>query len=123
MWAGKIQFERVHSRVLHDASQFLPASLVVLFHDGSDQNMIRIVFFNLAKFLEPDFDRAIRDEFDVFETDHFTIVARTQFAVARYDVDDFARLEADGLGDRAAPAGVEGFCDNARVGSRRAGTE
>ena len=53
MRTGEIQFECIDSRVLHQLSQFLPTPFVILFHDGSDQNVIGIVFFELTKFFEP----------------------------------------------------------------------
>ena len=119
----KIQFESVDPRVLDQTRQFLPAIFAVLFHDRSDEYIVRIIFLNLAKLFQPDFDWPIGNQFDIFEPNHLVVFARTQLAVARHNIDYLARFEADGFRDRSAPAGVVRFCEHARIGSRRAGAQ
>ena len=110
----------VNAGVLDLLRQFLPTLFAVLLHDRGDQDVVRIVLFHLPELFQPNVDWTIRDQFDVLKADHFAVVARAEFAVARHHVDDLARLEADSLGYRAAPAGIVSLRKHARVSSRRA---
>src|SRR6185312_1773985 len=89
----KVKLETIDSSVLNQSRQFLPARLIILLHNRSDQNVVRIVLLDLTKLIEPDIDRTVRDEFYVFKTDHFTRHSRAQLAVARNNIDYFRRFE------------------------------
>ncbi len=106
MRTGKVQLESIHAGILHDSSQFLPAVLAVLFHDRGDEHVVGILFFDLTELREPNVDWAVRDQLDIFKAYDLAVIARTQFAVARHHIDDFAGLEADSFRYRATPAGV-----------------
>src|SRR2546422_1232818 len=123
MRTGEVQLESVNTGALNQTSQFLPTLFVVLLHDRRNEHVVRIFFLHLPKFFEPNFDWSIRNQLDILETNHFTVVARAQLAVTRDDVDYLAGFQADGLRYCATPSGVKGFRDHARVGSRRAGTK
>src|SRR5438094_1486036 len=86
----EVQLERINTRVLNEAGQFLPALFTILFHDRSDEDVVRILFFNLSEFFQPDLYRPIGNQFDVLEANHLAVVARAQLAVTRHDVDDLA---------------------------------
>src|SRR6185436_4187902 len=109
--------------VLDHARQFLPATLFVLLHDRRDQDVVWILFLDLPKLVQPNVDRSIGDEFDVFETDNFACTSRTKFPVTRNDIHDLRRLEADSLSDSAAPTRVKRFRKHASICSRRSRTE
>ena len=81
------------------------------------------VSLRFLEFVEPDLERPVADELDVLPADDFLAVAGHQLGVARADVDDLGAVEADGLGDDAAPAFVEGALDDLGVGARRAGAD
>src|SRR2546426_3555860 len=105
MRAREVELECIHARVLDHARQFLPAALFILFHDRGYQHMIRILLFDLAKLVEPDFNRAIGNQLDVFEANDLAGSSRSQFPVTRNDVDNLGGFQANSLCDRAAPAG------------------
>src|SRR5439155_26470591 len=123
MRAGKVQLESVHASILHFAGEFLPALFVVLLHDRRDEHVVWILFLDMTKLFEPDFDWSIGNQLDILESNHLVVLARAQLAIAWHDVDDFARLETDRLRDRATPAGVIRFGNHPRVRSRRARAE
>src|SRR6266508_1031948 len=123
VWTGKVQLESVDACVLDHARQFLPAVLVKLFHDRSNENMLWILFFDLTKLIQPDIDRAIRNELNVFKTDDLARRFRTQFAITRYHIYNLGRFQANRLRDSAAPPGVIRLGDHARVRARRAGAQ
>src|SRR6266850_6050516 len=120
MGTGEIELKSVDSCVLDQPCQFLPTFLAVLFHDRSDQYVVGILFFDLAKFVEPYLNRTIGYEFDVFETYNLAGNLRSEFAVSRDDVYDFGGLKTHGLGHCATPAGIVGFGNHAGVGAWRA---
>ena len=120
--AGEVEFEGIDTGVLATLGNFAPRVFVELFHDGSDEHSVGIFVFALLEFVEPFVERAVADELDVFPADHFLAVVRFQFGIAGTDVDDFGSVEADGLGDDAAPAFFKCSFDDADVGSGRAGS-
>src|SRR6185437_505426 len=89
VWTREVELETIDARVLDHTREFLPTALLILFHDRSDQDVIRILLLDLAKLVEPNVDRSIGDQLDVFKTDHFTCATRAKFAVTRDDVHDF----------------------------------
>ncbi len=102
---------------------FHPRVLVELLHDGGDEHAVGVLVLATLEFVEPDFEFAVADEFDVLPADDLRAVGGIQFRVARGDVDDLARIQADRLGDDRAPAFLEGFVDDVEVGAGRAGTD
>src|SRR5712692_10000737 len=85
--AGKVKLESIDASVLHDAGELLPTLLAVLFHNRSDEYMVRIIFLDLPELFQPDLDRPIRNQLDILKTDHFIGLARAQFSVTRHDID------------------------------------
>src|SRR6478735_6065280 len=83
VWTRKVKLEAVDARLLDEAGQLLPAALLVLLHDRRDQNVVWILFLDLSKLVEPDVDRSIGDQLDVFKTNHFAGGSRAEFSVTR----------------------------------------
>ena len=81
--------------------------------------MIRIVFFDLAKLVQPDVDGPIRDQLDVLEADHFTGSSGSEFPITGHDVNDLGRFQRNSFGYCAAPPGVVRLCNYACIRSRR----
>ena len=71
--AREVKLERIDACVLNHPGQFLPTTLVVLFHDRGNQNVVGVILFDLAKFFQPDVNGPIGNQFDVLETDHLAI--------------------------------------------------
>jgi hypothetical protein len=119
--AGKIQLESVHTGLLAALNNLDPSVFAIFFHDGSDQHAFGKKVFALLEFVQPDLERAVANQFDIFPADNFLSVMAHQFRVARRDIDDLRGVEADGLGDDGAPAFLEGLGYDVQIGSRRAG--
>src|SRR5262249_32727250 len=71
MWAGKIQFECIHSRVLAFFDDLNPRVFLVFLHDGRDEHAVGELVFAFLEFIYPQLERAVADEFDIFPADDF----------------------------------------------------
>ncbi len=79
-------------------------------HHGNNDCAIRPVFFDLPYLIEIGLQRPIRNQLDVVEADHTSLIA-VEGAVARPADIDNRRVFAERLPDRTAPAGLEGAVD------------
>src|SRR5207249_2096077 len=66
---------------------------------------------------------AIADQLNVFPTDHVFAVGAEQFRVARRDVDDLRRVEADRFRDDRTPSFAKRASDDVKICSRRTGAD
>ena len=117
MGAGEIQLEGIDTDRLATLDDFVPAIFTILLHDRSDQDPLRMRLLEAIKLLEPDIKRSIADQFDIFPAINFLRITRPHASVARRHVDDFGSIQTDCLGDRSAPAFVEGLANNIRIGA------
>ena len=99
------------------------ASLSILLHDRGDEHAVGELVLALLEFLQPDLERPVADQFDVFPADDFLAVAGHELGVARRDIDDLRGIEADRLGNDRAPAFLEGAGDDVEIRPRRTGAD
>ena len=118
---GKVEFEGIHPGLLTPFDDLDPGILVVFLHDRGDEDAFRVGVLGFLEFLQPDGKRPVADQFDVFPANDLRLVLREQLAIARSDIDDLGGVEADRLGNDAAPAFTEGAVDDVQVGPGRAG--
>ncbi len=85
--AGEIQFKGIHARVLAALDDFDPGVAVILLHDRRDQHAVGKLVFAFLEFLEPDLERPIADQLDVFPADDLFPVGCKKLGVARRDID------------------------------------
>ena len=78
--AGEVQLERIDARRPGTLDDLDPGVLVVLLHDRGDQHAVRILVFALLEFVDPDLERPIADQLDVFPADHLLAVCRMSLA-------------------------------------------
>jgi hypothetical protein len=74
MGTGKVQFKPIDTRLLTSLDDFEPGVFAVFFHDRRDQDPIRKTVFAFLEFFDPDFERSIADELNIFPANHFPFV-------------------------------------------------
>src|SRR5579871_1189840 len=74
---------------------------------------------DLLEFPQPGLERAIDDQLDILPADDLIGAGGAQASVAGLHIDDLRCVQAYGLANDGAPALLERFTDNARVGARR----
>mmetsp|Transcript_42699 Transcript_42699/g.107991 ORF Transcript_42699/g.107991 Transcript_42699/m.107991 type:complete len:437 (+) Transcript_42699:397-1707(+) len=106
VWAGEVDLKGIHAHLFAPANELLPCALVVLLHDGGNEHSVGVLLLEALELVQHDLQRAVADELDVLPAEHL-VVGALELGVARRDVDDLGRVQADRLGNHAAPALVE----------------
>jgi hypothetical protein len=119
MGAGKIQFERINAHVLAALHDLGPGVLVIFLHDRGDKDAVGELIFALLEFIEPDVERPVADELNIFPADDVFAIVAHQLRVTRRDVDHLRRIETDRLRNDRAPAFAESARDDVQIRPRR----
>ena len=119
--AAEIEFDAVRPRRLDLGQDVGPVVLFAGQHQRDDHGTVGPVLFHLRDFAQVDLQRAVGDQFDVIEADHFAVLA-VQGGIARRDVDG-RRVFTERLPHDAAPPRLEGAHHVIGLVGRRCGRQ
>ena len=120
--AAEVELDAVGAGLLDRGQDRLPARLVAGDHERDDHRAVGVVALDDLDLAEVGLQRPVGDELDVVEAEEPAVGAPDRAVARAVDVDD-VRVEAEGLPDHPAPAGLEGAADVVFLVGRRGGGE
>ena len=120
---GEVELERVDAHFLASPHNLGPGVLVILLHDGSDEDSVQVLiaYIFLNSSIQILKGRSLINSMFSQPTTSLPSAAKRAFRSRWRYVNDLGRIQADGLGDDRAPAFAKSARDHIEVGSGRAG--